>query len=264
MRAGYPESKNMQPKVHRGRSRIRRSRRRAASVAGLDLGRAMRVLRHAGIPEPVHSPSRRAQLQSIIDALCDLSVHDGLTGLVNATFFRAVLTREIDRSARTGRTCALLVLDIDHFKRVNDTHGHPAGDMVLQAVARTLLQSIRNMDTAARIGGEEFAVILAECGPEEAVQAATRLHALLNPIKIPLPAVDMTLRLTVSGGLVWTHPNLPCTAASLLEDGDREMYLAKQAGRSRLSHPPMTSTQVSIRERDALFTLPFEEESDES
>ncbi len=254
----------MQSRVQHGRSRIRKNRRRAASASGLDLGRAMRILNHAGIREPEHSSSRRTQLQAIIDALCDLSVHDGLTGLVNATFFRAVLTREIDRSARTGRTCALLILDIDHFKRVNDTHGHAAGDLVLQAVAGSLLQSIRNMDTAARIGGEEFAVILAECGPEEAVQAATRLHALLNPIKIPLPAADITLRLTVSGGLVWTHSNLPCTAASLLEEGDREMYLAKQAGRSRLSYPPLTSTQVSFRERDALVTIPFEEDYDES
>ena len=105
----------------------------------------------------------RQYLQGVIDGLCELSLKDPLTGLANRRHFRAVLEREIDRVTRSGEAALLLMLDIDHFKKVNDTHGHLAGDMVLQSVARTLAACVRPMDTLARYGGEEFAVVLPAC-----------------------------------------------------------------------------------------------------
>ncbi len=174
----------------------------------LNLTAALRILRQAGRTDPrLLTDDPDLQIQGIIDALCDLSVHDGLTGLVNATFFHAVLSREISRSERTGRTCGLMVIDLDYFKQINDTYGHYTGDLVLQAVAVELKRGLRSMDTAARIGGEEFAVILPECSPSDAINVASRIHSMMNPLVLPLE--NHSIRLTASGGLVWTHPNMP-------------------------------------------------------
>jgi diguanylate cyclase (GGDEF)-like protein len=224
----------------------------------LNLTAALRILQNAGRPDPRSlSDNPDVQIQSIIDALCDLSIHDGLTGLVNATFFHAVLAREIDRSLRTGRICSLMVIDIDHFKQINDTYGHSAGDKVIQSVAAEMKCSMRSMDTAARIGGEEFAVILPECAPEDAIHAATRIHSVLNPLTLAIG--QNTLPLTTSAGLVWTNPSVPVSSMALLSEADQEMYRAKRSGRGRLCHKDVESTLISRQERSALMTLRLEE-----
>lgn len=224
----------------------------------LDLSTALRILQNAGRMDPrLLSDEPTVQIQNIIDTLCDLSIHDGLTGLVNATFFHAVLTREIERSLRTGRTCALMVIDVDFFKVVNDTHGHSAGDTALQAVARELKHSLRSMDTAARVGGEEFAVILPECEPEDAIHAATRIHSVLNPITVKVD--EKNLKLTTSAGLVWTNLNISTNSTALLSEADQEMYRAKRTGRARLCCQHMETTGLSGKERSALMSLLFEE-----
>lgn len=233
---------------------------RTEKTKKLNLTAALRILQNAGLPDPclsVADPDE--QLQSIIDALCDLSVHDGLTGLVNATFFHAVLTREIERSLRTGRTCGLMVIDIDFFKSVNDTYGHGIGDRVIQTVAGRMRSSLRSMDTAARIGGEEFAIILPECEPDDAIQAATRIHSVLNPMVVPLE--QNTLKLTTSVGLVWNNPGIPVTSASLLSDADQEMYRAKRSGRARLCYRDAEKTLVTVQERSVLMSLQLEDAS---
>jgi two-component system, cell cycle response regulator len=220
----------------------------------LNLAAALRILQNAGRPDPrLESDGPDEQTQKIIDALCDLSIHDGLTGLVNATFFHAVLAREIDRSLRTGRTCGLVVIDIDHFKTINDTYGHHAGDTALRAVAAALKSGLRGMDTAARIGGEEFAAILPECEPADAIHAATRIHSVLNPISITID--DKTLSLTASAGLVWTNSRAAVTSAELLADADKAMYRAKRMGRSRLCYSYAEDTAMSQEERSALMNL---------
>jgi diguanylate cyclase (GGDEF)-like protein len=192
-------------------------------------------------------------VQRLIDALCDLSVHDGLTGLVNATFFQAALATEIDRSARTGRTCALLVIDLDYFKSINDSYGHQAGDRVLQTAARLMRRSLRGMDTAARIGGEEFAVILPECPPEAAIHAARRIHSGLNPFTVECGG--SALNLTSSAGLAWTEPRRAESARELLARADREMYRAKKSGRHQLCYPAVVATEISPSERSVLLSL---------
>lgn len=224
----------------------------------LDLTAALRILHNAGIADPRKpTDDPDAQVQSIIDALCNVSIHDGMTGLVNATFFHAVLSREIERSLRTGRTCGLMVIDIDYFKRINDTYGHAAGDTVLQTVAAHLNHSLRSMDTAARIGGEEFAVILPECEPADAIRAAIRIHSVFNPLTLAIG--QSTLNLTTSVGLVWTNLSISVSSAALLSEADQEMYKAKRAGRGRICHPPIETTMVTGRERSALLALSIEE-----
>ncbi|HTY64949.1 MAG TPA: GGDEF domain-containing protein [Acidobacteriota bacterium] len=224
----------------------------------LNLTEAIRIIQNAGLADPrLLSDDLNIQLQGIIDALCRLSTHDGLTGLMNAAFFHAFLFREIDRSLRTGRTCGLLVIDIDHFKQVNDTYGHATGDQVLRSVARQVELNLRSMDTAARIGGEEFAVILPECTPQDAVSAATRIHSSLNPLILTLE--QSILRLTTSAGLVWTNPNIEMNSVTLLSEADQEMYRAKRAGRSKLCYRVPEIPHISHQERSALMDLQFGE-----
>jgi diguanylate cyclase (GGDEF)-like protein len=236
------------------RSRVPRRERRPGRDPwhGLDLSAALRILHHAGKPDPTQSDAdSQAQLQCIIDTLCDLSIHDGLTGLVNATFFHLALAREVDRSHRTGRNCGLLLIDLDHFKHVNDTYGHAAGDLVLQAFAERLRHSLRGMDTAARTGGEEFAVILPECSPECAIRAAGRIYAALNPLTVRVGAVVLTV--TMSAGLVWTEVQSGGGSAALVAMADEELYRAKKWGRNRMCHPAVGTTQVTCDERSLLF-----------
>lgn len=218
----------------------------------LDLTAALRLIRHARRPDPTRSGLDRAgQLQAILDALCELSMQDGLTGLLNASAFRMMLDRELDRSARAGRPCALLLLDLDHFKSVNDAHGHAAGDAVLQALAAAMRDSLRSsMDTAARVGGEEFAIILPECTPLEAVRAAARLHAALLPLRVPWR--DGTLSVTASAGLAWGLPGSLPSSQELFEQADRELYRAKASGRRQLCRPPLPQDDVSAGEHRAL------------
>jgi diguanylate cyclase (GGDEF)-like protein len=224
----------------------------------LNLTEAIRILQNAGMPDPrLMSDNPDNQVQGIIDALCALSTHDGLTGLINAAFFHTILSREIDRNLRTGRTCGLMVIDIDHFKQINDTYGHGTGDEVLRSVGQQLKFNLRSMDIAARIGGEEFAVILSECTPEDAIRAATRVHDALNPLTVSLQ--QDTLQLTASSGLVWTYSNMQVNSATLLSEADLEMYRAKRSGGGKLFHGIPEVPQVSPRERSALMDLQFGE-----
>jgi len=224
----------------------------------LDLRDALRILKNAGWTDPRFS-IEDPDVQIIIDALCHVSIHDGLTGLVNATFFHAVLSREIERSLRTGRACGLMVIDLDYFKHVNDTYGHTMGDSFLQAFAAHLKQGLRAMDTAARIGGEEFAIILPECEPQDAIHAAARIHSTVNPFTYRTEQAVVSV--TTSAGLVWTHPSISMTSGALVSEADREMYRAKQSGRSRLCYTPPVDILVSHPEKTALMALRKEEDT---
>ena len=217
-----------------------------------DLTVALRILRQAGWEDPqLFTSDSDEQIQNVINALCDLSVRDGLTGLVNATFFDVALGKEIERGLRTGKTSGLMVLDIDFFKRINDTFGHAAGNSVLESISAKIIQNLRRMDTAARIGGDEFAVILPECSPEDAIHAAKRIHKALNPLEITAGRHD--LRITSSVGVVWTERSHSISSGELLSAADREMYRAKRSGRARLCHPPLVSTIITQDERSDLM-----------
>jgi diguanylate cyclase len=232
----------------------------AASLQDLDLAGAIRILEHAGRYSQIQQClDPMAQLQALIDALCDLSMHDGLTGLVNPTFFRAALASELDRTCRTGRACALMMLDLDRFKNINDTYGHPVGDQVLRAVAGRLKYSLRSMDMAARIGGEEFAVMLPECGAEEALRAAHRIHGNLCPLEVTIG--DLTLTITSSAGLAWTEPCVPISPKLLMAQADAELYRAKRMGRQHLCHAESIPTRISTEEHAALVPHLLEEDS---
>src|SRR5574340_305966 len=148
----------------------------SASKDALRLDAAIALLQVSGLPPPAAPPGSALFLQGLIDALVELSSRDALTGLANRRSFELALAREVDRVARVGESALLLVVDIDHFKRVNDTFGHPAGDLAIRAVAAELTRTVRPMDMVARIGGEEFAILLPNCPVAFGPQVAERIR----------------------------------------------------------------------------------------
>jgi diguanylate cyclase (GGDEF)-like protein len=161
-----------------------------------------------------------------------LAITDVLTGLRTRRFFGAQLPVEIARARRSGAELALLIVDIDHFKSINDGYGHPAGDRVLVEVARRLRESIRPSDVLARYGGEEFALVVSNAGVEELAVIGERLRNQIAASQIQV-ASDVWLRVTVSVGTA-TMPVNGGSAAELITTADRALYAAKAQGRNRI------------------------------
>ena len=202
--------------------------------------------------EPGVATTPTAYLQGLIDGLCELSLRDPLTGLANRRHFRSVLEREIDRVTRSGEAALPLMLDIDHFKEVNDTYGHLAGDMVLQAVAQALNTCVRPMDTLARYGGEEFAVILPACqGPFGKVVAERIRHTVENTVVQIAPRKELQVTISIGGAfaLQWVRS----TTTLWTDRADHQLYRAKAAGRNRVCIEEQPNSTVSIEEKSLLF-----------
>lgn len=191
-------------------------------------------------------------LQGVIDGLCELSLKDPLTGLSNRRHFRAVQERAIEVVARSGESALLLMMDIDHFKKVNDTYGHPAGDTVLQTVARTLAKCIRPMDTVARYGGEEFAIVLPNCHTSFGAMVAERIRASVEALDIQV-SPGLVLKVTISIGGAYAPEWIRSTAALWTERADSQLYRAKSAGRNRVFLDEQQEIFVSAEEKNLLF-----------
>jgi diguanylate cyclase (GGDEF)-like protein len=160
-----------------------------------------------------------------------LSQHDALTGLLNRRAIESLMDKEVQRLHRFGDPFALLLIDVDHFKRVNDRMGHAAGDMVLSTVSAVLQAQAREVDHVSRFGGEEFCVLLPRTDSEGALQAAERFReAVLATV---VPWADETLCVTVSVGVAATSD--PTEALhSILRRADEALYRAKAEGRNRV------------------------------
>lgn len=217
----------------------------------LDDARAL-LGREATLALPPQQESSTEYLQSVIDGLCELSLKDPLTGLSNRRHFRAVLDRTIDVVARSGDPALLLMLDIDHFKKVNDNYGHQAGDKVLQTVATALGKCVRPMDTLARYGGEEFAVILPNCHAYFGETIAERIRQTIEQMSIPI-APGTELKVTVSVGGAYAPEWVRSTAALWTERADVQLYRAKSEGRNRVFLDSQQEIFVSAEEKNMLF-----------
>ena len=174
------------------------------------------------------------QLRSIdIQARLDrLSRIDPLTGLANRRQFDESLRRERDRASRTGASMALLMIDVDHFKMLNDEFGHPVGDERLRAVAKALAGcAAHDFSLVARYGGEEFAAILPAATPVQAMDLAERMRNAVERLALPSPAVEG--RVTVSIGIGHVCRIDGGGAAALIADADAALYQAKRGGRNR-------------------------------
>jgi len=172
-------------------------------------------------------------------ALRELATHDGLTALYNHHTFYVLLGDELARAQRFNRPLSLLLLDIDHFKRVNDTHGHQAGDAVLKRLSELLGREARAIDRVCRYGGEEFTVILPETDLEAAALIAERLRASVEAQPFDVEA-GAPLRITVSIGVA-SWPLQGEGVDTLVAAADTALYAAKRSGRNRISrHVPVS------------------------
>jgi diguanylate cyclase (GGDEF)-like protein len=165
----------------------------------------------------------------------DLATTDGLTGLFNRRHFFELAGPMIGVRGRYGRPLAVVMIDIDHFKAVNDTYGHSVGDVVLREVARRLSGTLRGTDLLCRYGGEEFAALLPETTGGQARDTARRLHAAVTTEPVPTPAgpVDVTVSIGLSGPTGVTAGEADLEA--LLKRADEALYAAKRAGRNRVA-----------------------------
>jgi diguanylate cyclase (GGDEF)-like protein len=165
-----------------------------------------------------------------LEDLARLAREDALTRLPNRRAFDEALAREVARAERSGAPLSALVLDVDHFKRVNDAHGHAAGDAVLAAVAARALSALRAGDVLARLGGEEFGVLLPGADLAAAAEAAERIRGAVRAA--PVAAGERTVPVTVSLGCATRAPGE--AGASLVGRADARLYAAKAGGRDRV------------------------------
>jgi diguanylate cyclase (GGDEF)-like protein len=171
------------------------------------------------------------ELQNANRRLQDLAFRDGLTGLYNHRYFQEEMDKELDRSKRYERVFSLIIFDIDHFKRINDTFGHPVGDHVLIDISRTAESAVRKSDIVARYGGEEFAVILPETNFVAAKEVADRIRSDIERKSIIVNGI--TIKLTVSVGYTsYRHASNTLGKGAIISMADKALYTAKQSGRN--------------------------------
>jgi diguanylate cyclase (GGDEF)-like protein len=163
-----------------------------------------------------------------------LTFIDALTPAYNHRFFQEALAKELNRHSRSGRELALAMLDIDNFKKINDTFGHPIGDEILKGLVEELMANARDSDVVARYGGEEFAIIFPDTPPSSARDAANRLREIIERRVFSLPQVNRTVHITVSIGLA-AFPRDGTTPAELISRADAALYFAKKNGKNQVA-----------------------------
>lgn len=225
---------------------LKRLSRAADAIAGGDLNVELPVVRGDEIGhltqvfnqmtnnlrrshEEVEAASHVLQQQN--ELLETLSVTDGLTGLYNRKKLDDILAQQLERFSRNQRPFAVLLLDIDHFKTVNDTYGHLAGDEILKNTAKTLSQSIRSVDYAARYGGEEFAIVLPETSTHTARELAERIRHQIERARCQFDGQSLTITLSIGVAAVRDDDE---TAQAVIGRADQMLYEAKHAGRNRV------------------------------
>ncbi|HEY1603942.1 MAG TPA: diguanylate cyclase [Pirellulales bacterium] len=172
------------------------------------------------------------QLISAREALRELALHDSLTKLWNRAAIHDMLAVEVSRSRREGASLAAIVADLDHFKLINDTHGHLVGDAVLSATAKALTQSTRPYDPIGRIGGEEFLILLPGCNQVNAVSHAERLRAAVE--RLSVETASGLINVTASIGVAVLDRGSEAEAFELIRSADEALYRAKRNGRNRV------------------------------
>ncbi len=213
---------------------------RAKAVKGLEIGASDMIMAPIDKQEllaRVRTQTRRTRyveiLRERVDRGLELSVIDQLTGLYNRRYMTNQLQQFMQRAVMGSKPLSVMMLDIDHFKRINDTHGHQAGDEVLQEIADRLRQNVRPMDVVCRPGGEEFLVILPETNGELACAAAERVRRSIASGEFSVLSDTLQVSITVSAGVAsLLGPN--DTMSDLIGRADSALYQAKSSGRNRV------------------------------
>ncbi|MBL9213288.1 MAG: diguanylate cyclase [Opitutaceae bacterium] len=202
-------------------------------IAAMNAGALDYLVKGEITPRALERSLRYAlKLGATLETLRQLATRDALTGLLNRREFDRILAEEHARALRFGEPLALLMVDLDHFKAINDRHGHPAGDAVLVEVARRLTAQVRTVDRVMRLGGEEFALLLAQTTLEGAVPVAERIAAALRDEPVVAGSAG-PLAVTASVGVA-ALPGQADAPAALVAAADRALYAAKAAGRDRV------------------------------
>ena len=175
---------------------------------------------------------RSFELKEANKRIEELAELDELTGSFNRRTIMRMLDDEIDRAHHDKKPCSIVLIDLDWFKRINDTHGHPTGDEVLRTFAITVFANIRGIDKFGRYGGEEFLLTLPDMTDDGAARLADRLRAIIADLD--WSAFSPGMRVTISAGVATLKPNE--TADTFLARADSALYAAKARGRNRIAH----------------------------
>lgn len=179
---------------------------------------------------------------------------DTLTGLANYHYFTLSISQEFERTQRSGQPTSLVMLDIDFFKKVNDTWGHEIGNQALVHIASLIVQTVRKLDIPCRYGGEEFAIILPDTTLRAALPVAERIRQTIE--ETPLALAGQKLRLTASLGIATYQNNQQTSPEELVQQADNFLYQAKQNGRNQTCHPELPAIDaVSPEEKSVLSGL---------
>lgn len=194
-----------------------------------------------GIPLFGYLLAKQRQLAIAHNELMVLASTDALTSCFNRHAFMTLVERYLDRmeDQKTGAQAALLVIDIDHFKQINDTYGHESGDLALSSVASAIKASVREFDVVGRIGGEEFGVLLPGASQDRAAIIAERIRTNVFETELHLAGEMRKVSVSVGGVAFTTDRN----ASELLRIADQRLYAAKRAGRNRVLMQQLASTQ---------------------
>ena len=215
-------------------------------VRAFDLGSVDYVVK------PFDRAELRARVRSALrtkryhDLLATRSSIDALTGLWNRDYFDRRVGEEIAGARRYRRRFALVLVDVDHFKEVNDTYGHPCGDRVLGAIAEVLQSSLRTGDAACRFGGEEFALLLVESGREEAALVALRVRERVAALRITAAGVPLSRTVSLGAAASDDFAAAALTREAIVEASDRALYAAKRGGRNRLCLSPPRAVAAAL------------------
>jgi diguanylate cyclase (GGDEF)-like protein len=194
-------------------------------------------------------------LKENFQKVSDMANRDGLTGLYNARFFQEALTREIEKTKRTGRPLSLVIFDADRFKRINDRFGHPIGDQILQHVSRIGRSVLRGYDVLARYGGEEFIAMLTDTTGSQAVLLAERLRKMVEQRPYVTEEGD-AIKMTVSVGVA--QARAPYDKKETISQADQALYRAKETGRNRIvlfKHPEVDVPSITMESPESTFKL---------
>ena len=196
----------------------------------------------------------QAELLATQEALREQATHDSLTKLYNRPFVLDVLQRELSRVDREIGPVGVVMIDLDHFKQINDTYGHHAGDAVLREAARRMRMSIRSYDSLGRYGGEEFLMVLPGCTLEDCIQQAERIRWAIAAE--PVAFEDIWIPLTASLGVTTALPERSSLADNFVRVADEALYLAKRHGRNKvvsLGYDSPAAANLTVHSRHSLF-----------
>jgi len=209
-----------------------------ARTQGSDVKAALEAGAFDYVKKPLDEVEIVARVRSALrykqhqDRLTEMATHDSLTGLFNHRLLIELLERELATARRKEQIVSFCMVDIDHFKKLNDTWGHQAGDHVLQEVCRLLSDGLRKSDPVGRYGGEEFGIVLGGCGPEKALALCERLRTTIEDHEFQVKSESV--KITVSLGVSWAEPDDEGGAGELILRADQALYRAKAGGRNTL------------------------------